>query len=166
MHVLSGLIFDFARRFDQYFDQPPVARRIARIEYDMGADVVFHATGLSGAGVFEAAVERSTADRHLWAIGVDTDQWQQANEDERSHILTSSMIRWDIVNFTVIRDFIEGTLQPGARRLTVDEGIITYSRSGDALTPGAIANLDRAIEGIMSGEIDVPTEPSGELLQP
>ena len=166
VHVLSGLIFDFARRFDQYFDQPPVARRIARIEYDMGADVVFHATGLSGAGVFEAAVERSTADRHLWAIGVDTDQWQQANEDERSHILTSSMIRWDIVNFTVIRDFIEGTLQPGARRLTVDEGIITYSRSGDALTPGAIANLDRAIEGIMSGEIDVPTEPSGELLQP
>jgi basic membrane protein A len=149
-----------------YFDAPNVAKRIARIEYDMGADVVFHATGLSGAGVFEAAAERSTPDRHLWAIGVDTDQWQQANEDERSHILTSSMIRWDIVNFTVIRDFIEGTLQPGGRRLTVDEGIITYSRSGDALSPGAIVTLDRAIEEITSGTIEIPTEPTGALLRP
>ncbi|MEZ0235712.1 MAG: BTAD domain-containing putative transcriptional regulator [Actinomycetota bacterium] len=166
VQVLSGLIFDFTREFDQYFNEPQVAKRIARIEYDTGADVVFHATGLSGAGVFEAAVERSTADRHLWAIGVDTDQWQQANEAERSHILTSSMIRWDIVNFTVIRDFVEGTLQPGARRLTVDEGIITYSRSGDGLSPEAIANLDRAIEEIASGEMDIPTEPTGELLQP
>ena len=66
----------------------------------------------------------------------------------------------------MIRDFVEGTLQPGARRLTADEGIITYSRSGDALSPGAIANLDRAIEEITSGELDVPTEPTGELLQP
>ena len=121
VHVLSGLIFDFAGDSISTSTSPR-GEADRRIEYDMGADVVFHATGLSGAGVFEAAVERSTADRHLWAIGVDTDQWQQANEDERSHILTSSMIRWDIVNFTVIRDFIEGTLQPGARRLTVDEG--------------------------------------------
>jgi len=143
-----------------------MARRIARFEFDEGADVVFHATGLSGAGVFEAAVERSTADRHLWAIGVDTDQWQQANEAERSHILTSSMIRWDIAHFTLIRDFIEGTLEPGARPVTVDEGILTYSRSGDALSPGAIANLDRAIEEISRGALDVPTEPTGELLQP
>jgi basic membrane protein A len=166
VRVLSGLISDFTREFVQYFDAPRVAKRIARVEYRKGADVVFHASGLSGAGVFEAAVERSTPDRHLWAIGVDTDQWQQASDDERPHILTSSLIRWDIVHFTVIRDFVEGTLEPGARRLTVDEGIITYSQSGDALSPGAIANLDRAIEEILSGEIDIPTEPSGELLEP
>ena len=166
VRVLSGLISDFTRTFVQYFDAPQVAKRIARVEYDMGADVVFHAAGASGAGVFEAAVEESTADRHLWAIGVDTDQWQQASEAERRHILTSSLIRWDIVHFTVIRDFVEGTLESGARRLTVDEGIITYSRSGDGLTPGAIANLDRAIEEIASGTIDVPTEPSGKLLSP
>ena len=132
----------------------------------MGADVVFHAAGASGAGVFEAAVEGSTADRHLWAIGVNTDQWQQASEAERRHVLTSILIRWDIVHFTVIRDFVEGALESGARRLTVDEGIITYSRSGDGLTPRAIANLDRAIEEIASGTIDVPTEPSGKLLSP
>ena len=30
----------------------------------------------------------------------------------------------------------------------------------------AIANLDRAIEEIASGEMDIPTEPTGELLQP
>jgi len=169
VEVLSGLIYDFnrgSRDYVNYFDAPNMARRIARFEFDEGADVVFHATGLSGAGVFEAAVERSTADRHLWAIGVDTDQWQQANEAERSHILTSSIIRWDIAHFTLIRDFIEGTLEPGARPVTVDEGILTYSRSGDALSPGAIANLDRAIEEISRGALDVPTEPTGELLQP
>jgi basic membrane lipoprotein Med (substrate-binding protein (PBP1-ABC) superfamily)/DNA-binding SARP family transcriptional activator len=165
VRILAGTISDYDPDV-QVFDAPDIAERIARLEYGMGADVVFHATGLSGAGVFEAAVEESTPDRHLWAIGVDTDQWQTATQAERRHILTSSMIRWDIVNFGLIRDFVEGTLEPGIRRLTVDDGIITYSRSGDALSPGAIANLDRAIEEITSGVMSIPGEPSGELLQP
>lgn len=70
------------------------------------------------------------------------------------------------MNFTVVRDFVEGVLEPGIRRLTVDDGIITYARSGDALSPGAIANLDRAIEELSSGAVTAPTEPSGPLLTP
>jgi len=166
VRVVAGNICDFERNYAQCFDAPDVAERIARLEFEMGADVIFHASGLSGAGVFRAATEASTPERHLWAIGVDTDQWQTVSQQEREHMLTSILIRWDNVNFEMIRDFVDGTLEPGVRLLTIDGGDIGYSRSGDALSPGAIANLDRAIEEITSGEIEIPTEPTGELLQP
>ena len=135
--------------------QPPASARTSEPEQGIEA-LYFIGVFIAGAKILKQF--------HSFLVAIAIDQ--QANEAERSHILTSSMIRWDIVNFTVIRDFVEGTLQPGARRLTVDEGIITYSRSGDGLSPEAIANLDRAIEEIASGEMDIPTEPTGELLQP
>jgi basic membrane protein A len=165
VRVVAGNICDFEPDA-QCFGAPDVAERIARLEYEMGADVVFHASGLSGAGVFRAATEASTPERHLWAIGVDTDQWQTVSQQEREHVLTSILIRWDNVNFEMIGDFVDGTLEPGVRLLTIDSGDIGYSRSGDALSPGAIANLDRAIEEITSGALEIPTEPAGELLGP
>ncbi len=165
VRVLAGNICDFEPGA-LCFEAPDVAERIARLEYEMGADVVFHASGVSGAGVFRAATEASTPERHLWAIGVDTDQWQTVSQQERGHVLTSILIRWDNVNFEMIRDFVDGTLEPGVRLLTIDSGDIGYSRSGDALSPGAIANLDRAIEEITSGALEIPTEPAGKLLGP
>ena len=163
VRIVAALISEFAPKLDP-FGAPQVAKRLARLEYGMGADVVFHAAGASGFGVFEAAAEESTPDRHLWAIGVDTDQWQTASQEEQDHILTSTIIRWDLAYYSVIRDFLSGTLQPGARRLTVDEGIITYSTSGNALTSEAIANLDRAIDELSAGAVEAPISPTGALL--
>ena len=163
IRIVAAVISQFAPKANP-FGAPQVAKRLARLEYGMGADVVFHAAGASGFGVFEAAAEQSTPNRHLWAIGVDTDQWQTASQEEQDHILTSTIIRWDLVNFSVIRDFLSGALEPGERRLTVDEGIITYSTSGNALTSEAIANLDRAIDELSSGAVKAPISPTGALL--
>ena len=58
------------------FVDPLRAEEAAEGMFEAGADVVFHAAGDSGVGVFEAATTLSTADRHLWAIGVDSDQYE------------------------------------------------------------------------------------------
>ena len=51
--------------------------------YDKGADVVYHAAGASGSGVFDAAVEAGDG---KWAIGVDSDQYLTAPADaEAAH---------------------------------------------------------------------------------
>lgn len=163
VRIVAALVSKFAPKVDP-FVAPQVAKRLARLEFGMGADVVFHAAGVSGFGVFEAATEESTPDRHLWAIGVDTDQWQTASQEQRDHILTSTIIRWDLVNYDVIRDFLSGTLEPGERKLTVAGGLISYSTSGDSLTSEAIVNLDRAIDELSAGELEAPISPTGALL--
>ena len=60
---------------DGFVDQP-AGQRAATAMYRAGADVVFAAAGQSGLGVFEAAAALSGGRRgQLWAIGVDSDQY-------------------------------------------------------------------------------------------
>ena len=131
---------------------------VAGLLYDGGADVIFHTAGRSGVGVLEAAASELAAN-HLWAIGVDTDEWQTASTRHRPHILTSIVKRFDEQIYTAIEDHLDGGLEPGARRLTVADEMITYSLSGDALSPDARAELDRAIQRLASGEIQPPRRP-------
>ena len=57
------------------FLAPAAGEQAATQMYRAGADVIFAAAGTSGLGVFEAAVDLSEPGRHLWAIGVDSDQY-------------------------------------------------------------------------------------------
>jgi basic membrane protein A and related proteins len=47
--------------------------------FEGGADVVYHAAGGSGAGLFEAARYSEAGDSKVWAIGVDSDQYLTAS---------------------------------------------------------------------------------------
>ena len=51
--------------------------------YEGGADVVFHAAGKSGIGVFQAV---EAAGEGKWAIGVDSDQYLTASKGQKPHI--------------------------------------------------------------------------------
>ncbi len=54
--------------------------------YQLNADVVFHASGFSGWGLFDAVVDQSEATgRRLWAIGVDNDQWFDVNPIQQDY---------------------------------------------------------------------------------
>ena len=55
------------------FNDPAKAKVIAEGLYDGGADVVYHAAGGSGSGLFQAAAAKKKL-----AIGVDSDQYQTA----------------------------------------------------------------------------------------
>src|SRR5690606_23439311 len=58
------------------FDDSAAAEATATRMYEDGADVVMHAAGNSGLGLFDAAAGFTEATgRHVWAIGVDTDQY-------------------------------------------------------------------------------------------
>ncbi len=53
----------------QAFVNPTAGKALSEKMYSEGADVIYHAAGLSGAGLFQAAAEKSK-----YAIGVDSDQ--------------------------------------------------------------------------------------------
>ena len=141
------------------FNDPVKGKEAALALYGQGADVIFHAAGGSGLGLFEAAAEQSTDDSFLWAIGVDSDQYESVGDPAlQEHILTSMLKRVDVAVDKAIVDFLNDEFTPGGVRLGLAEGGIGYSESG-GFVDDIKADLDGYAEQIISGEITVPTEP-------
>jgi basic membrane protein A len=140
--------------------------------YQRGADVIFAAAGGSGFGVFKAAALTSEdVGRHLWAIGVDSDQYRtvvpalrdQVGEEIAArlqrHILTSMVKHLDTAVFTTMSRYANGALRPGVRRLGLAEGGVDIAYSGgfiDDVRP----ELEHLRRRIIAGEITVPVVPS------
>ncbi|MYL04000.1 MAG: BMP family ABC transporter substrate-binding protein [Acidimicrobiaceae bacterium] len=141
------------------FNAPDRAKEIALAMYEEGADIVYHAAGGSGAGLFQAALEQSDATgSKVWAIGVDSDQYHTADAGVRDYILTSMLKRVDVSIFEMIRSVIDGTMQPGPTAYDLSVDGVGYSTSGGFVDD--IADQLEALKAqIVSGEIAVPTEP-------
>lgn len=158
---LRGEAFDGFRDPDQAFS---VASRM----YRKGADVIYHAAGGSGWGLFRAAYEVSQElGVHLWAIGVDADQYRQlpfaVGEGLamawREHILTSMVKRVDVAVSTVTAEHARSEWNGGVRWFGLAEGGVDLAGSGgfiDDIRPV----LDRPRAQIIAGEIEVSVIPS------
>ena len=78
--------------------------------YDAGADIVYHAAGGSGIGVFQAA---AASDKR--AIGVDSDQYQTVDDPALQAVIMTSMLkRVDNAVQAFIGVFVDGNVEGGA----------------------------------------------------
>lgn len=144
------------------FTSPELGKEAALAQYQQGADVVYHAAGLSGLGLFQAAKEQNDAGNAVWAIGVDSDQYEvmkATNPGLEAYILTSMLKRVDVGQGTAIKNFLEGTWQKGENRFGLDVDGVGYSTSGDFMSAELIAEIEDFKAKIISGEISVPTTP-------
>jgi basic membrane protein A len=141
------------------FNAPDRAKEIALAMYEDGADIVYHAAGGSGAGLFQAALEQSEASgSKVWAIGVDSDQYHTADAGVRDYILTSMLKRVDVSIYEMIKSVVDGTMQAGPTAYDLSVDGVGYSTSGGFVDDIA-DQLDAFKAQIVSGEIAVPTEP-------
>ena len=90
--------------------------------YDEGAEIIYHASGASGAGLFNAAVE---ADKY--AIGVDSDQYLTASPEQQPLILTSMLKRVDVAVYNAIDQVGSGTFAAGHAVFGMAEDGVDYS---------------------------------------
>jgi len=166
------VIYEYIGEFPDLagFVNPGAAEEAARRLYEAGADVVFHAAGDSGVGVFEAATTLSTDDSKLWAIGVDSDQWATVAflsgaihpEEWRKHILTSVIKRLDIATYEVIADFTKGELAPGKITFDLASRAVDISYSGRHLDD-VFGQIEDARAQINDGTVIVPCAPSDRI---
>jgi basic membrane protein A len=134
------------------FRDPARGEALATSQYSQGADVIFHASGTTGHGVFVAAHRL----RRL-AIGVDADQYDEMPDV----VLTSMLKRVDVAVFDTIRDardgrFVRGT--DGMRVFGVADGGIDYVSSGPHavhLDANVRARVNALRDRIARGELDV-----------
>lgn len=142
------------------FNAPDRARDIATAMYEGGADVVYHAAGGSGAGLFEAAKAHSEASgTKVWAIGVDSDQYNTSDPEVRDYILTSMLKRVDVAVYQIIKAHIDGTVVGGPTTYDLSVDGVGYSTSG-GFVDDIVDQLEEFKAQIIAGDIVVPTDPA------
>lgn len=133
------------------FKDPAKGKELALSQNDRGADVIFHASGSTGLGVFEAVRERK-----ILAIGVDADQQAEAP----GFILTSMVKRVDRAVLEASRAVAEGQFEGGIKTLGLAEGGVDYvwdAHNQRWLTPQIRAKLEELRAELVAGKIQVPT---------
>lgn len=139
------------------FGDPAKGKEAALGMYQQGADVVYHAAGGSGGGLFEAAKEVSdSSGSQVWAIGVDSDQINLVSEDLQPYILTSMMKRVDVAVGQAITDYLAGE-DIGGQTFVFDLSVggVDYSTTGGNLDD-IKDQLDSIKQDIINGTITVP----------
>lgn len=140
------------------FTDPARGKEIAAAQYQDGADIVYHAAGGSGNGVFEAASEAGEPGE-VWAIGVDSDQFLTVGEPLNQWILTSMLKRVDVAVFETIKAFTEGDREAGVRVFDLAVDGVGYSNVAGFIPEDVVAQVEELKADIIAGEIEVPTEP-------
>jgi basic membrane protein A and related proteins len=141
------------------FNDPTKGEALASKMYDGGADVVYHAAGASGAGLFTAAV---AADK--LAIGVDSDQSLTASPEQQKLILTSMLKRVDTAVHDTIAAAADDTFTSGSQVFGLAEGGVDYAvnefnDNEELLSADIQAKLDELKQKIIDGDITVPDAP-------
>ena len=142
------------------FRNPEGAKEVAERMFSGGSDIVFHAAGGSGAGLFEAAREFSEREDNskVWAIGVDSDQYGTSDESVREYILTSMLKRVDTAVYNIIEAQRDGEFSGGTVNHDLANDGVGYATSG-----GFVDDIRELIEApkafIVRNLFDVPTVP-------
>ena len=140
------------------FNDPAKATEVARGEMDGGADIIYHASGASGKGVFEAVSAANTPEAQKWAIGVDSDQAKTATPPTNERILTSMLKRVDVAVYDYINAAAAGDTSTLPKIFDLKVDGVGYATTGDHVADIA-AQLDAYKAAIISGQISVPTSP-------
>jgi basic membrane protein A len=132
------------------FRNPGRGKELALSQYQSGVNIIFHASGSTGLGVFEAARQTGKL-----AIGVDADQYAEAP----GHVLTSMVKGVDRVVYDQIARVRDHTFRGGIFEYGLAQGGVgyVYDAQNRPLIPDSVhAKLDSIAARIESGRIVVP----------
>jgi basic membrane protein A len=134
------------------FRNPGKGKELALSQYNQGVDVIFHASGSTGLGVFEAA--RATG---KLAIGVDADQYAEAP----GYVLTSMVKGVDEAVYDAIQWVKNGQFRGGVYHLGVAENGVGYvydQNNRNLISPAIRARVEQLKGEIVAGRIQVPDQ--------
>jgi basic membrane protein A len=145
------VVSQYAGVTPEAFRNPGKGKELALSQYQQGVNVIYHASGSTGLGVFEAA--RQTG---KFAIGVDADQYDEAP----GRILTSMVKGVDVAVYETIKRAKDGTFRGGIFQFGLAENGVgyVYDAHNRALIPDSVhARLEQIRGDIIAGRIKVPS---------
>lgn len=153
-HAYPGTIVrvGYAGVTGEAFNNPSKGKELALAQYDAGADIIFHAAGATGTGVFQAARQQNKL-----AIGVDSDQ----SDEAPGRVLTSMVKRVDTAVFDTIQEALNGTFTGGVVELGLADGGVDYvygTVNAPLIGDETRARVEALREEVIQGRIAVPRE--------
>lgn len=124
---------------------------LAKSLYSDGCDVIYHAAGATGLGMFKAASETGN-----WAIGVDQDQ-AVTNESFADVILSSMIKKIDVATYEACQSVVDGKFVADTTILGLKEGGVDMAESTSKNTPQEVIDIaNNYKKAIVEGKITVP----------
>ncbi len=159
------ILSDYAGTAPTAFVDPVKGKELALAQIDKGAHVIYHASGLTGVGVFEAGKERKT-----YVIGVDSNQNHlgHVKETGKNFGLTSMLKQVDVAIYLTIKDLLDGKFKAGVRTFGLGDTVAIDGRTYHGVyyamdeynkalvSKSMIEKVSEAEKKILSGEIKVP----------
>ncbi|MER5717220.1 BMP family ABC transporter substrate-binding protein [Streptomyces sp. NPDC002132] len=138
------------------FSSPDKGKAGASGQIEAGADVIYHAAGLSGQGVISEA-----AAKKVWAIGVDSDQYNQSSlAAYKDYILGSALKNVGGAVYDLAKSVYEGKPLSGVVRGSLSNDGVGFADTNPkykALTD-VVAAVDKAKKDIVDGKVKVATK--------
>lgn len=159
------ILSDYAGTTPSAFADPVRGKELALAQIDRGAHVIYHASGLTGAGVYEAGKDRKT-----YVIGVDSNQNHlgHVSETGKNYGLTSMLKQVDVAVYLTIRDLTKGKFNAGVKIFGLGDKVqidgqtyhgVYYAMdeyNKDLVSKEMINKVTEAEKKILSGAIKVP----------
>src|SRR5215831_9909779 len=145
------VVVQYAGVTPEAFRNPGKGKELALNQYQQGVNVIYHASGSTGLGVFEAA--RQTG---KYAIGVDADQYSEAP----GRIVTSMVKGIDVAVFDMIQRVKDHTFKGGIYTYGLAQNDVgyVYDEYNRALIPdGVRTRVEQLKSDIIAGRIQVPS---------
>lgn len=143
-----------------FVDQPK-GKLIAQTMIAQKCDILFHAAGATGNGMFEAIKEAGGPDKGLWGIGVDVDMGKNPNLYPAG-TLTSALKHVDFATYISVKSMVDGTFTPGVITLSLRNGGVGWAEGNVAkvLSAAQIAKINTLRQDIIDGKITPPEDPT------
>ena len=140
------------------FTEPTKGKTSAESMIAQGADVLFHAAGATGNGMFQALCEKN--DPNLWGIGVDVDMGKDPNLCP-DRTLTSALKHVDLATYDAIKSIVNNTFKAGVITMSLKDGGVAYAPDHvkDVLSQEQIDNINKLAKLIADGKILIPEDP-------
>lgn len=132
------------------WNNPGKAKEMALSQINQKADVIFHAAGASGAGLFDAAAEKK-----VFAIGVDSNQ----NWIKPGTVLTSMLKRVDVAVYDTIESAKNNNFKAGQVLFGLKDQGVDWAQDSNNEKLWSVAEkakMNEIKKNIMSGKILVP----------
>lgn len=156
---------DVQIQYAEAFDKAEAGKAIASKMYSSGVDVIFHAAGGTGNGLFTEArdLKKKDPERKVWAIGVDSDQTAEGvvtiDGTDHNVIITSALKRVDNAVKDLSLQAADGNF-PGGEVTTyglTEDGVGLAPINEELENKAEIeAKVEEYKEQIKNGEITVP----------
>jgi basic membrane protein A and related proteins len=135
--------------YSQDFSDQAKCKQVALNQIEQGAGVIFQVAGGCGLGALDAAKEK-----HVWGIGVDSDQSFLG-----PHILTSAVKRVDTAVYDAIKLVVDGKFKGGNIVFGLKDNGVDIGRISPKVPQSEVAKVEQIRKDIISGKIkNIPTQ--------